>query len=481
MIKLLSVTKSASSGKIENLRKNKFKTILTFICLFFIFSTSSILASDNLFGLHLTQTQDLLSAKDIINSNGGDWGWVTLVIRPDQLDFQTWQNFFDNCRKYHLIPIIRLANIPDGDNWKIPQNSDIDILASFLNSLNWPTKTQYVILFNEINHGQEWGGEVNIKNYVNISIYASQKFKSLNPNFFILGSALDLAAPDKLPNFLSAKSVYQEIYNYNPSYFYNLDGIASHSYPNHGFIGKPIETGQHSIQGYSWELEFIKNLGVQKEFPVFITETGWPHKEGINKKNNFYTTTTTSQFLLDAYNIWSQDSRVKAVTPFIYNYPNTPFDHFSWLDENEQLYPEYQKIVNSPKNKNQPEQITQYELYKNQLPFLIFTNHEYNGQISLKNTGQSIWGETQVCLKPVVSDNVEITEVCTNESDRIYPNQIKIFSFKFKIKDSNSKKITISWDNLPSTEITLFSEEASIYHPTFNLIDKIKSFFTKFW
>ncbi len=476
----MSLTKSAFGRKIESSRKNKIKITLILACLFFIFSSKSILASDNLFGLHLTQTQDLLSAKDIINSNGGNWGWVTLVIRPDQLDYQTWQDFFDNCRKYHLIPIIRLANIPEGDNWKIPQKSDIDLLASFLNSLNWPTKTQHVILFNEINHGQEWGGEVNIKNYVDLSLYTSQKLKNLNSNFFILGGALDLASPDNLPKFLSAKSVYQEIYNYNPTYFDHVDGLASHSYPNHGFVGTPKDTGQHSILGYSWELEFIKKLGVEKELPVFITETGWPHQEGINKKNKFYTTKTTSQFLLDAYKIWSQDSRVKAVTPFIYNYPNIPFDHFSWLDQNEELYPEYQKVIDFPKTSNHPEQITKYELYKSQLPLLIFTNHEYNGQISLKNTGQSVWGETQVCLKPKVSDNVEITEICTNESDRIYPNQIKIFSFKFKIKDGNSKKIVISWENLPSTEITLFSENATIYHPRFNLLDKIKSFFTKF-
>lgn len=467
--------------KIENFKKNKLILTLIIFCLSFIFFSKSILASGNINGLHLTQTQDLLKAKDIINSSGGDWGWVTIVIRLDQLDHQTWQDFFDNCRKYHLIPIIRLATIADGDNWKIPCNSDIDNLANFLNSLNWPTKTQYIILFNEINHGQEWGGEVNIKSYVDVSIYASKKFKNLNPKFFILSSAIDLASPDKSPKFISAKTVYQEIYSYNSQYFNNIDGIASHSYPNHGFVGTPKDTGQHSIRGYLWELDAIKKLGVTKDFPVFITETGWPHKEGISKKNNFYTTKTTSQFLLDAYQIWSQDSRIKAITPFIYNYPNEPFDHFSWLDQNEQLYPEYQKFIDQPKTANSPEQITKFEFYKNQIPFLVFANHEYNGQISLKNTGQSVWGEKTFCLQPKVSDQIELSSICVNSNERIYPGQIKIFSFKFKIKDTTIKKVTLSWENLPSTEIILFSENATIYHPKFNLIQKIKSFFTKFW
>lgn len=458
------------------------KNIFLFLFLFFwILFSKPILASTNTAGLHLTQTQDLLSAKDIINSSGGDWGWTTIVIRLDQLNHQTWQDFFDNCRKYHIIPIIRLSTIADGDNWKIPQQSDIDSLANFLNSLNWPTKTQHIILFNEINHGQEWGGEVNIKNYVDISIYASQKFKNLNPNFFILGSALDLASPDKSPDFLSAKTVYQEIYNYKPEYFDYIDGISSHSYPNHGFIGTPKDTGQHSIRGYLWELETIKKLGVKKDFSVFITETGWPHREGLNSRNNFYTTKTTSQFLLDAYQIWDKDDRIQAVTPFIYNYPNEPFDHFSWLDKDEKLYPEYKKFIDRSKTANSPEQTTDYQLYKNQIPFIIFANHEYTGQISLKNTGQSIWGEKNFCLNPIANDQIELTSICTTQGDLIYPNQIKIFTFKFKIKDNTAKKVTLSWENLPSTEIKLFSENSIIYHQEFNLIDKIKSFFVKFW
>ena len=454
---------------------------MAFICLFFIFFSKPILASDNIFGLHLTQPQDLLSAKNIINSNGGDWGWVTIVIRLDQLDKQMWQDFFDNCRQYHLIPIIRLATIADKDNWKIPSISDIDHLTSFLNSLNWPTKIQHVILFNEINHGQEWGGEVDIKKYVDLSIYTSQKLKNFNSNFFILGSGLDLASPESPPKYKSAQTVYQEIFSYNPQYFDHIDGIASHSYPNHGFLGTPKDKGQHSILGYLWELDFINKLGIKKEFPVFITETGWPHKEGINKKNNFYTTKTTSQFLVDAYSIWSKDKKIIAVTPFTYNYPQLPFDHFSWLDQQEQLYPEYQKLIDLKKTSNQPEQITKYEIYGIHLPFLIFANHQYNGQISLKNTGQSIWGETQFCINPTVDSTIDISPLCITKNDQIKPGQIKIFNFKLTITDPKSKQIKISWENLPETEITLLSESAAIYHQRFNLIDRIKSFLTKFW
>lgn len=477
----MSVTKSAPGGKTENFKKNKFYITLLFFYLFSIFSTKPILASKNIFGLHLTQTEDIHAAKEIINSNGGDWGWVTIVIRFDQLDYNMWQDFFDNCRQFHLIPIVRLATISEGDNWKVPSLSDIDKLTSFLNSLNWPTKTQHVILFNEINHGQEWGGEVDIKNYVDVSIYTSQKLKEYNQNFFVLSGALDLASPEKPPNFKSAQSVYQEIFSYNSQYFNYIDGIASHSYPNHGFLGTPKDKGQHSILGYSWELDYLKKIGITKDFPIYITETGWPHREGLDSRNNFYTTKTTSQFLIDALSIWSNDNQVKAVTPFIFNYPQKPFDHFSWLDQQEKIYPEYQKIIETEKFKNQPEQITKYELYGIHLPFLIFPNHQYSGQISLKNTGQSIWGESEFCINPTVNFNIELTPLCIDKNDYIKPGQIKIFTFNFKITENNSRQIKISWEKIPETEITLLMDKTTIYRRRFNIINRIKSFLTKFW
>lgn len=458
--------------------------VLIFLFILTLLFNRPILASENIFGLHLTQVQDLNSAHKIINSSQGDWGWATIVIRIDQLDYQTWQDFFDNCRKYHIIPIIRLSTISDAKgNWKRPENSDIDHLVSFLNQLNWPTKTRHVILFNEINHATEWGGEVNVKNYADTAIYASQKFKDTNPDFFILGAALDLAAPSKPPAYESADNVYKEIRDYKPEYFDRIDAIASHSYPNHGFIGTPQDTGRHSIIGYKWELDFLKSLNINKDFPVFITETGWPHREGETKNNVFYTTKTTAEFLKTALSMWSGDKNIKAVTPFIYNYPYPPFDHFSWVDKTETMYPEYQQLIDMTKNKNKPEQITKYEVTKMFLPFIILNDNEYTGQITLKNTGQSIWGgnETNFCIPSQTTRNVTIDSLCTDEG-LIYPNQMKIFTFKFKIsKPSDSKdKTFISWTDLPAFEITAFDKNATIYHPKITFWDRMTSFYRSY-
>jgi hypothetical protein len=456
--------------------------IVVLLLLFFL-NYSPILASDrNIFGLHLTQPQDITSAKSIINSSGGDWGWATITIRTDQLDKNTWQEYFDNCRKYHVIPIIRLATTITNDYWQKPNLSDIDNLANFLNSLNWPTSNQYIIPFNEINHSTEWGGAVDIKDFTDIAIYTSQKFKSLNPNFFILSSPLDLAAPEKPPQFKSAPNVYREIYLYKPEYFNSFDGLASHSYPNHGYVGKPTNTGQHSILGYQGELNYLKSLGINNTYPIFITETGWPHREGEVIDNKYFTTTTTASFLNQALNIWFKDTRIKAVTPFIYNYPYTPFDHFSWLNVAQNYYPEYQKIIDSPKTKNTPPQSTKFELIGNYLPLLLFIDHNYIGQLVLKNTGQSIWGETKFCLNPQTTPNVTLDSICTGD-ELTYPNQTKVFNYKMNIHNlaDYKDKTFISWQDLPQLEITAVDGNGTIYSPKTTIKQKIVQLFQSFF
>ncbi len=460
------------------------RKLFTFLLLVLIFgkiSTVSVFAEiKNIFGLHLTQTSDIYTAADLINSSQGDWGWITIVIRLDQLDKNTWQDFFDNCRKYHIIPITRLSTLMENGHWKRPEISDIDNLANFLNSLNWPGTRQHIILFNEINHASEWGGGIDIKSYTDISLYASKKFKSLNSNFYILSGALDLAAGKYRDETIPASDVYREIYNYNPEYFQLIDAIASHSYPNHGYVGTPNDTGQHSIRGYQWELNFLKSLGVNKSYPIYITETGWPHREGETRNNTYYTAKTASNFLIEALKIWSSDSRIEAVTPFIYNYPHSPFDHFSWLDMDEKLYPEYQTLIDLPKNKNSPRQITNYQIVANHLPFLILTDTEYLGQVTLKNTGQSIWGETEFCLSPQTTPNVVLDALCTDDK-YVYPGQTETFNYKIKIFSSSDfkEKTFISWQGLDVVEITPVDSSGIIYHPKTGFGDKIFQFLNR--
>lgn len=450
---------------------------LAFFAIFNLFSRPILASGSNIFGLHLTQPSDINTAARLINSRGGDWGWATIVIRLDQLDYGTWQDFFNQCRRLHIIPIIRLATINENGTWKRPSLSDLDNLVSFLNSLNWPTKEQHVILFNEVNRADEWGGGVDPKNYADMAIYTADKLKNANPNFVILSAGLDLAAPQTPSQFESAENFYNELIQYKRDFFDHIDALASHSYPNLGFVGTPNDTGPHSITGYLWEISYLKRLGINKNLPVYITETGWPHREGESKDNHFYTIDTSAEFLITALNKWGQDPEIKAVTPFIFNYPYYPFDHFSWVDKNTTLYPAYQKVVDLQKNSNRPEQIFRAESVRINLPLFMFPNHEYGGEIILKNTGQSIWGkgESEFCLTPQSTRNIILDAICTGE-DLIEPGQSTAFPFKFKLGESQENSF-ISWEGLPSFQIKSILpiiSNAEIYHQENSFFDRVK-------
>lgn len=43
----------------------------------------------------------------------GDWGYVTELVRLDDLDPQRWQAFMDLCTELHLTPLLRLATTYD--------------------------------------------------------------------------------------------------------------------------------------------------------------------------------------------------------------------------------------------------------------------------------------------------------------------------------------------------------------------------------
>lgn len=422
-----------------------------------------------IFGLHLTQDSDLSKSTSIINSHGS-WGWATIVLEADDLNKDKWQRFFDEARRFHVQPIIRLATNFESGSWRRPSYQDLDNFASFLNSLNWPTENLPVIFFNEINHGNEWGGEVDLKNYADLALYGAKKFKDTNPKFILMAAPLDLAAPEKPPRFKSAENVYREIFLYNRHFFEYFDALASHSYANPNFSGKPTDTGKMSILGYRWELEYLKNLSVKSDYPVYITETGWPHiklsKEQAMNNN------------LEALNSWLADDLVRAVTFFTFNYPYPPFEKFSWVTKEEQLYPEYEPILLVPKGANQPRQATKVEYVDHRLPLLVFEDTALEGEIDLKNTGQSIWGESHKCFDPLPNEYQQIP-LCTE--DLVEPGQTHTFTFTFRIPKSYKKDIVLSWQGINPIVLKHIEPDIGIYQNTPNLWQrlqrKLKSFF----
>jgi|GEM_PF-222679 len=491
--------------KNDNVKLKIFKFLFLFFIFYFLFFHSFVFAQElnNKFGIHLAQPhlEDLKKAADLVNSNGGDWGYVTLVIQENDRDKKKWQEIFNLLRRYHLIPIVRLATIPENENWRRPEISDISSWVEFLDSLNWVVKNRYIVLFNEPNHGTEWGGQADPKSYAEVAFAFAKALKEKNSNFFVMLAGFDASAPHLPPKFYDEEIFLKEMlavardlaHNNNTqkdsdqeqrssdnnigvncpkiqlihrffssnlyprikkniaktisyvniqrllklfkeeklgaittaanqpaerltensdkirksaffdffenliienilaqerkgSLFNYIDGWASHSYPNPSFSGSPYDFGRGTIRTYQWELELLRRLGVEKDLPVFITETGW-------EKNKVGEEISAQNFKVAFEQVWLTDERVKAVTPFVLDYQMEPFLGFSWKKQGEEdFYQQYYLIQSIPKIKGEPEQIEKGEIVFD-LPKELVSQSIYYFSLTLKNHGQGFWDE----------------------------------------------------------------------------------------
>ncbi len=363
---------------------------LPIFLLIFLFLPLKVFAFDTLlpnnkFGIHLAvpNESDINKAAELINSSGGKWGYITLVIQDNDRNSGKWQEIFNQLRRKHLIPIIRLATSPQGAVWKKPAKVDADGWASFLNGLNWPVKDRYIVLFNEPNHAAEWGGTVDAKDYAEVAAAFAQQLKTKNSDFFVMLSGFDASAVSSATS--EDEVVFlQQMLQAKPDLFNYLDGWVSHSYPNPGFAGSPDDSGRGTIRGYEWELNYLKSLGVSKDLPVFITETGWSN-EAVSLEQ-------IGQNYVAAFALWVADSRVRAVTPFIFNYQQQPFLKFSWQKpDSEDFYPQFDAVKNLSKIVGEPQQEQKGTIIINSLPKELLVDSNYHFFVQLNNQGQAIW------------------------------------------------------------------------------------------
>ena len=389
--------------------------------------------ANNKFGIHLAQPhlEDLKKVAELVNSNGGDWGYVTLVIQENDRDSQKWQEIFDLLRKYHLIPIIRLATMPLGDNWKRPNSSDAYSWASFLDSLNWVVKNRYVVLFNEPNHATEWEGAVDPKDYAKVAFSFAKTLKEKNPNFFVMLAGFDASAPHLPPKFYDEKLFLKDLIDHQPKIFKFIDGWASHSYPNPAFSGSPYDFGRGTVRTYQWELNLLRQLGVEKELSVFITETGWERKKLSEEQ-------VAQNFKIAFEQVWLPDEKIIAVTPFVLDYQMEPFLGFSWKRKGDDgFYQQYYFVQSVPKTKGEPEQEEKGEISFD-LPKELVNKSTYQFKIRLKNQGQGYWDERNYGL---LVNNVKKTEFLIGNLGDISPNEEKEINFYLKTKDEGQEKI----------------------------------------
>lgn len=390
---------------------------------------------NNKFGIHIISPvpEEASGAASLVNSSGGDWGYVTFIIESKDRNLNKWQEFFNDLRRRHLIPIIRLATKPVDSYWERPYEKEYEAWADFLDKLNWPIKNRYVVIYNEPNHGQEWGQVADPVSYAKVLNSTIDALKNKSPDFFVMNAGFDQAAPDQPPQYFDEELFLKEMDKTVPGIFNKLDGWSSHSYPNPGFMGLPDASGRGTVQGFLWEMQILRSLGLTKTLPVFITETGWKRSKEINSE-------LVGEYLQTAFqNAWSS-SQIMAVTPFLLNYEEPPFENFAFKNQ-----PQYQIMAGLPKQKGQPVQENKAELVSGEVYHSIVAGQQYTIKLEFKNIGQSIWDLQTKLVALQGGKELGIEEVIVSE--KIEPQQKYIFNIKLKAPQTGKYHVALNLMN----------------------------------
>ncbi|MBI2019976.1 hypothetical protein HYS94_00975 [Candidatus Daviesbacteria bacterium] len=421
--------------------------VLGYSILFYLFTVTCPLSTvsaivdpltvpNNKFGIHIIQaTPDESSpAAQLVNTNG-DWGYITFLIESKDRNQGKWQEFFNDLRKRHLIPIVRLATKPLNEHWERPYEGEEQAWADFLDNLNWPTKNRYVIIYNEPNHGKEWNNVTDPISYAQVLNKTIDALKKKSEDFFVLNAGLDASAPHQPPNYFDERLFLQEMEKAVPGIFNKLDGWVSHSYPNPEFRGSPTAVGRGTVKTYIWELQVLRSLGLSKDLPVFITETGWKHAEGVSFDPSLPSADTVATHYKNAFEGAWNSQNIVAITPFLLSYQEPLFAHFSFKKvESSEFYPQFQTILDMPKIAGKPRQENRAQLEKGEIFSTMVAGEEYNISLKFKNNGQSIWNDGDLVKLKFIqgADQSGIAEIPIPKDIKVEPG--KEYTFNFSVK-----------------------------------------------
>ena len=403
---------------------------------------------NNKFGIHIISgTPDESSpSSSLVNSTGGDWGYITFLIESKDRNEGKWQEFFNDLRRRHLIPIVRLATKPNEGNWEKPYEGEETAWADFLDKLNWPIKNRYVVIYNEPNHGTEWNGTVDPKTYAQVLDKTITALKNKSKDFFVINAGLDASAPQLLPKYMDEAVFLRQMEEAVPGIFNKLDGWSSHSYPNPAFAGSPNGVGKGSVRTYIWETQLLRSLGLTKNLPIFITETGWKHAEGLSYDPSLPSAENVAQFYQQAFRGAWNSSNIVAITPFLLSYQESLFDHFSFknLDKNGGWYPQFQALMDLPKNKGLPIQENKAQLVSGEVYSSLVAGQNYSINLSFKNIGQSIWNPSTSLRAIVGGSELGIQETRIPEGISIEPGGEYTLNIALKAPEKGSFDIKLA-------------------------------------
>lgn len=297
----------------------------------------------------------------------GRGGYAVQLIRSDDLRPRSWQRMFDLLDREGLVPIVRLATFKDTANdwWTAPTpdpdglsyKGEADRYRRFLDAIDWRSETVLVTVANEMNRADEWGGAPNPAAYARFLRDVTEALRRVTSvKVLVLNGALDAYAPSA--SFGTTFSIDAELFMEGmaaevPDLFQRLDGWASHAYPLGPFgehpgrqIFKiddvrpnaterrqpPPSLPNRGVNGYAWELWKLRQLGVTRELPVYVTESGWRHvrSQVAGARDRHFATVEDQRFAelvtlafdgppggpAEGWTPWNKDPRVRAVALF---------------------------------------------------------------------------------------------------------------------------------------------------------------------
>lgn len=423
---------------------------LTFICLILaVFCTSNVWAvvdpfarANNKVGIGLLSPDtEVDEAAALVNTNG-DWGYVLILILKNERNVDRWQKVFNDLNEKKLIPIVRLATKFDSQGyWQKPTDEDARDWADFLSKLHWPTKNRYVQVYNEVNHAQEWGNDLDPAGYAKELLKTIEQLKAKSDDFFVLNAPLDLALGTSKSS-LDAEVFYKTMESSVAGIFSKLDGWATHSYPNPAFSASPYKSGRLSILGFEWELLLLKSLGNVHNLPVFITETGWKRSEVGGLDEN----TIANYYQIAFENIW-KDKNIAAITPFVFNFTDGAFNAFSFKANDKVLgkkfYAYHEAIKNLQKPQGNPVRENKARDFSVNVPDVLINKLPENGYVKLFNAGNIIWKKSENFDVKIDAQNAEVYDVYFSR-DKIHPGELIDVKFKIKGIETGDVPFTVS-------------------------------------
>jgi hypothetical protein len=348
---------------------------------------------NNKFGVHLISPTDEEirdACRNLANMNTVSptkaWGGkLILTLVKDQINLETLQRFHDIAREEGCVFIHPIKNSFADPYWKPIDQSTIDFFENIFKDLRPSSKYLYVVLGNEVNRGDEWGGTCSGTAYAHIAKSAAEQFKKTVPNIQIGLSGLDAYAPQN-GFYCDQDNFLKDVVLAEPRLIDDLiDFQVVHEYPNADMTGV--------LQNiWSSEKNTLKNLGVGKDLPVVISEIAWRRHKGLSQIN-------AANRLQQAMEKLNNEPRVWAITPFVYKFCGSPFDQFSLLSCNvktatgetiDKPNAVFDAVAALQKIKGDPEHIHDARVQTN-LSNEIIANTNYNFDLQVTNLGTDIW------------------------------------------------------------------------------------------